>query len=126
MNRSGQWRWGGYDPTPMLIGREAEKQALDHLLARVRQGLSGSLVLRGEAGIGKTALLEYAIASAGDMQVARVVGVESEIELGFAGLHQLLLPFLPELDRLPAPQRQARWPVLAQLSVFSASTGWPQ
>lgn len=69
--------------------------------------MSGALVLRGEAGIGKTALLEYAIASAGDMQVARVVGVESEIELGFAGLHQLLLPFLPELDRLPAPQRQA-------------------
>ncbi|HME01471.1 MAG TPA: ATP-binding protein, partial [Solirubrobacteraceae bacterium] len=60
-----------------LFDREREKHALDRLLAAVRQGLSGAFVLRGEAGIGKTALLEYAIESAGDMQVARVTGVES-------------------------------------------------
>ncbi|HMD56955.1 MAG TPA: LuxR C-terminal-related transcriptional regulator [Solirubrobacteraceae bacterium] len=91
----------------MLFDREREKHALDRLLAAVRQGLSGAFVLRGEAGIGKTALLEYAIESAGDMQVARVTGVESEVELPFAGLHQLLIPFLAGLERLPAPQREA-------------------
>ena len=64
-------------------------------------------MLRGEAGIGKTALLEYAIASAADMQVCTSVGIESEMELGFAGLHQLLVPFLGRLERLPGPQREA-------------------
>jgi DNA-binding CsgD family transcriptional regulator len=91
----------------MLLGREGERREIDRLLAVVREGLSGALVLRGEAGIGKSALLEYAVASAGDMQVASVVSVESEMELGFAGLHQLLVPFLPGLERLPAPQREA-------------------
>jgi hypothetical protein len=65
------------------------------------------LVLRGETGIGKTALLEHAIASASDMQVARVVGVETEMELGYAGLHALLRPFATEMGSIPAPQRQA-------------------
>jgi len=91
----------------MLLDREEERRELDRLLALVREGLSGVLVVRGEAGIGKSALLEYAVASAGDMQVVSVVGVESEMELGFAGLHQLLVPFLPGLERLPAPQREA-------------------
>jgi DNA-binding CsgD family transcriptional regulator/tetratricopeptide (TPR) repeat protein len=69
--------------------------------------MSGALVLRGETGIGKTALLEHAISSADDFLVVRALGIESEMELGFAGLHQLVLPFLPHLDRLPAPQREA-------------------
>lgn len=90
-----------------LVDRVAESAALDGMLAAIRDGLSGVLVLRGEAGIGKTALLEYATEQAGDMQVARVAGAESEMDLGFAGLHQLLVPFLPGVDRLPAPQRQA-------------------
>ena len=98
---------GAYDPRTMLLDRERERRELDRLLALVREGLSGALVVHGEAGIGKSALLEYAVASAQDMQVASVVGVESEMELGFAGLHQLLVPFLPGLGRLPAPQRQA-------------------
>jgi len=91
----------------MLLDRDTEKQALDRLLATVHEGLSGSIVLRGEAGIGKSVLLEYAITPAADMQVASVVGVQSEIELGFAGLHQLLVAFLRSLERLPAPQREA-------------------
>ncbi len=91
----------------MLLDRDVEKQALDRLLETVRGGLSGSLVLLGEAGVGKSVLLDYAIVSAGDMQVTSVAGVESEMELGFAGLHQLLVPFLPGLERLPLPQRDA-------------------
>jgi DNA-binding CsgD family transcriptional regulator len=91
----------------MLVDREAEKQELDGLLAAVREGFSGVLVLRGEAGIGKTALLEYALRSAADMRIARAVGIESEMELGFAGLHQLLVPFVGRLERLPGPQREA-------------------
>jgi AAA ATPase domain len=69
--------------------------------------LSGVLVLRGEAGIGKTALLDWAAGQASGMQVARVAGVQSEMGMGFAGLHQLLVPFLGGLQELPAPQRQA-------------------
>jgi DNA-binding CsgD family transcriptional regulator len=90
-----------------MLDRRAEADALGRLLAAVRDGLSGILVLRGEAGIGKTELLEHAVALAADMRVARVVAVESEMELGFAGLHQLLVPFLAGIDRLPAPQREA-------------------
>ena len=77
------------------------------MLAGVRGGVSGVLVLRGPAGIGKTALLDWTVGQAGDMQVTRVAGVESEMDLGFAGLHQVLVPFLGEIDRLPAPQRAA-------------------
>jgi DNA-binding CsgD family transcriptional regulator len=91
----------------MLLDRRAEKDELDRVLGAVREGLSGVLVLRGEAGIGKTMLLEYAVESAADMQVARSVGIESEMELGFAGLHQLLVPFLAGIERLPGPQRHA-------------------
>ena len=77
------------------------------LLQAAKDGFSGSLVLRGEPGIGKTALLEYAAVQASGMQVARLTAVESEMEVGYAALHQLLTPFLPELDVLPAPQREA-------------------
>jgi DNA-binding CsgD family transcriptional regulator len=91
----------------MLVGRAKEAEAVVDVLAAVRDGLSGALVLRGPAGIGKTTLLDWAARAASDMQVARVAGVESEMDLGFAGLHQLLMPFLPGLDRLPEPQRAA-------------------
>jgi DNA-binding CsgD family transcriptional regulator len=91
----------------MLLEREQECRAVDRLLAAVRDRSSGVLVLLGEAGIGKTVLLEHAVRSAADMHVARVTGVESETHLGFAGLHQLLVPFLDGLGRLPARQRQA-------------------
>ncbi|MQA76389.1 MAG: AAA family ATPase, partial [Solirubrobacterales bacterium] len=72
-----------------LRGRDAECAALDRLLAAARSGKSGALVVSGEPGIGKTALLEYAIDSASDLLLLRAVGVQSEIELAFAGLHQL-------------------------------------
>ena len=91
----------------MLRGRTAECAALDDLLRAVRAGASGTLVLRGEAGIGKSALLDYAAARAEGCQVVRATGVESEMELPFATLHQLCLPLLERVDRLPAPQAAA-------------------
>jgi DNA-binding CsgD family transcriptional regulator len=80
---------------------------LDDLVSAVRGGESRSVVLRGEAGIGKTALLEYLVASASDLRVVRAVGVESDMELAFAGLHQLCAPLLDRIEELPAPQRRA-------------------
>ncbi|HWX95346.1 MAG TPA: AAA family ATPase [Solirubrobacteraceae bacterium] len=91
----------------MLLGRRSECEALDSLLAAVRGGHSGALVVRGEPGVGKTALLERAIESAPDLTVVRAVGVESEMELAFAALHQLCAPMLDRLERLPRPQRDA-------------------
>jgi DNA-binding CsgD family transcriptional regulator len=90
-----------------LRGRRSECAALDQLLASARAGDSGVLALRGEAGIGKTALLDYLLGRASGCRRARAVGVESEMELAFAGLHQLCAPFLGLLDRLPEPQRDA-------------------
>ena len=90
-----------------LKGRARECALLDRLVGAIRQGESRSLVLRGEAGIGKTALLEYLVESASDLTVVRAVGVESEMELAYASLHQLCAPLLDRLERLPAPQRQA-------------------
>src|SRR3954447_19662497 len=95
----------------MLRGRRSECEVLDRLLARVRAGRSGALVVRGEAGVGKTALLEYAVESGSDLRIAPggggEVGVESEMELAFAALHQLCAPMLDRLERLPDPQRDA-------------------
>jgi DNA-binding CsgD family transcriptional regulator len=91
----------------MLRGRDDERGVLDRLLDEARAGQSGVLVLRGEAGVGKTALLEYAIESASDLTVVRAVGVESEMELAYAALHQLCAPLLDRLERLPDPQRNA-------------------
>jgi DNA-binding CsgD family transcriptional regulator/DNA polymerase III delta prime subunit len=91
----------------MLLGREAEQQILDELLHQARSGRSAVLALRGEPGIGKTALLDYAHAKAPDMTVLRCVGIEAEHEFPFAGLHQLLRPCLGLLDRLPVPQAAA-------------------
>jgi predicted ATP-dependent serine protease len=73
----------------MLIGRRNESRMLDAALEGARAGRSGVLVVRGEAGVGKTALLQYAIESASDLRVLRTVGVESEMELAFAALQQL-------------------------------------
>jgi len=94
-------------PGGRLRGRASECALLDDLVSAIRRGESRSLVLRGEAGIGKTALLEYLIASAPDATVVRAVGVQSDMELAFASLHQLCGPLLDALERLPAPQRQA-------------------
>src|SRR6201996_9620507 len=91
----------------MLLGRREECSVLDRLLDGARAGRSAALVLEGEAGVGKTALLDYAIGSASDLRVLRAVGVESEMELAFAALHQLCAPLLDRLERLPLPQRNA-------------------
>ncbi len=91
----------------MLMDRRTERSALDSLLACARGGLGCALVLRGEPGVGKTALLEYAIESASGFRIARAGGVESEMKLAFAALHQLCAPLLDRLERLPDPQRAA-------------------
>ena len=91
----------------MLIGREAEQQQISALVAGARVRQSGVLVLSGEAGIGKTALLDDAAELAGDMRVLRVAGSEHESGLGFAGLHQLLAPAAPFIARIPEPQADA-------------------
>jgi len=90
-----------------LLGRPAERAAIDRVLRAVRDGLSGTLVLRGEPGVGKTTLLRYAIDAAPDLRVSSIAGVESEISMEFGGLHQILRPFLALLDDLPPPQRGA-------------------
>jgi DNA-binding CsgD family transcriptional regulator len=91
----------------MLLDRLPERAALSRLLDAARAGRSGVLVMRGEPGVGKTALLEYAVESAAGLRVARVAGVESEMELAFAGLQQLCAPMLDKLGGLPDPQRAA-------------------
>jgi len=90
-----------------LRGRSTECGRLKQLLAAIRGGEGRALLLRGEPGIGKTALLEYLVESAPDMTVLRATGVESEMALPFAGLHQLLLPLHDRFDRVPAPQQEA-------------------
>ncbi len=90
-----------------LLGRGGERDRLTAILDDARRGLSGVLVLRGEPGAGKTALLDYAQAAAADLKVIRIDGVETEMELSFAALHQFLRPCLGNLDVLPAPQRTA-------------------
>ena len=90
-----------------LRGRTVECAQLDRLLASARAGASGALVVRGEAGAGKSALLEYVRGRASGCAIVRAAGVESEMELAFAGLHQVCAPFLNLLDRLPSPQADA-------------------
>jgi DNA-binding CsgD family transcriptional regulator len=91
----------------VLLDRRAERAAIDRVLDAVRGGFSGTLVLRGGPGVGKSTLLQYAAAGAPDLRVSGVTGVESEISMEFGGLHQLLVPCLTELDQLPPPQRGA-------------------
>jgi DNA-binding NarL/FixJ family response regulator len=106
----------------MLRGREIQQAVIDELLGQARAGASGALTLRGEPGIGKTALLDYAASRAkgDDMPVLRAVGVESEAELPFAGLHQLTRPALDHLGALPEPQRLA---LSAAFGLTSGSAG---
>jgi DNA-binding CsgD family transcriptional regulator/tetratricopeptide (TPR) repeat protein len=93
--------------TPAFRGRARERQALDQLLDRVGGGESAVLVIRGEAGIGKTALMRYCARQASGCRLVQVAGVESEMELPFAALHQLCTPMLSSLDALPEPQQRA-------------------
>ncbi|TCM44529.1 LuxR family transcriptional regulator [Kribbella sp. VKM Ac-2568] len=95
------------DAGTRLLGRRSECDSLDRLLVAARIGQSRVLVLRGEAGVGKTALLEYLSARSQGFRIVRVAGVQSEMEFAFAGLHQLCAPLLDRLDRLPAPQQEA-------------------
>ncbi len=92
---------------PGFVGRTSERQVLDGLLARVRGGESRVLVIRGEAGIGKTALLRYTARQASGFRLAPLTGVQAEMELPFAGVHQLCATMLDRLEVLPAPQRDA-------------------
>jgi DNA-binding CsgD family transcriptional regulator len=91
----------------MLFGRDAECARIDAVIDGARERRSGSLVLRGEAGIGKTALIEYAVERAGGFRVLSALGVESEAELAFAGLQQLLRPVMDVVPTLPSPQSGA-------------------
>src|SRR3954468_24991695 len=93
--------------TTALTGRRSECDVLDRLIDAVSAGESRALVLRGEPGVGKTALVEYAVEQASEFRVVRAAGVQSEMELAFAGLHQLLASMLDRLDALPAPQSEA-------------------
>lgn len=104
-------------PGSALLGRRTECDAVDRLLESVQAGQSRVLVARGEAGAGKSALLEYLAGRASQCRVVRVAGVESEMELAYAGLHQLCAPLLEYHERLPGPQRDA----LA--TVFGLSAG---
>src|SRR6516225_6039306 len=85
------------EPTLSLVNRQRERAALDGLLGDLRSGRGRALVVRGEAGVGKSALLKYVAGAAADMRVARAVGVESEMELAFASLHLLCAPLLDRL-----------------------------
>ena len=91
----------------MLLDRIDERDALDRLVDAASGGLSGALVLHGEAGMGKTALLDYTVSSCQSLRVLRITGVEAEREFGFAALHRLLAPLLGDMENLPVPQRNA-------------------
>src|SRR5271156_3225708 len=100
------------DPGPRgltsgLTGRRGECAVLDQLIDAVRAGRSRVLVVRGEPGVGKSALLDYLAGRASGCRVVRAAGVESEMELAFAGLHQLLASVLDRLEGLPGPQQEA-------------------
>src|SRR5919205_1341678 len=94
-------------PSSGLLDRVSECDVLERLVAGVRAGQSRVLVIRGEAGVGKTALLGHLSAAAKGCRIARAAGVESEMELPFAGLHALCAPMLGRIGRLPSPQRDA-------------------
>src|SRR3954447_4868382 len=94
-------------PSSAFLDRLSGRDALERLVAGVRAGQSRVLVLRGEAGVGKTALLAHLSAAANGCRIVRAMGVESEMELAFAGLHALCAPMIGHLDGLPDPQRDA-------------------
>src|SRR5829696_3914783 len=95
------------ETTERLLGRQRERDALERLLDAAREGHGGVLVVHGQPGIGKTAVLEYAVKAASDFRIARTVGAEGETELPFAALQQLCSPSLDLIERLPDPQREA-------------------
>jgi DNA-binding CsgD family transcriptional regulator len=96
-----------WERVPTLVGRRAERDTLDKFVEALRAGESRALVVSGEAGVGKTALLEYLAEQAVECRVLRATGVQSEMELAFAALHQMCSPILANLDRLPEPQADA-------------------
>src|SRR3954468_22678144 len=115
----------------MLRGRDQERAHIDALLEAARDGRSGTLVLRGDAGIGKSALLACAIEQADGLRVLRALGVESESELPFSALHELVRPILQFVDVLPSVQRDALRGALAlgppgqvdRFAVYAATLG---
>src|ERR1700690_310667 len=94
-------------PGQHLLGRQREREALDRLLEATRGGEGGAMVVYGEPGVGKTALLDYAVEAGRDFRAVRTAGVEGEMELPFVALQQLCAPFLALTERLPEPQRDA-------------------
>jgi DNA-binding CsgD family transcriptional regulator/tetratricopeptide (TPR) repeat protein len=108
---------GTGSPAAGLTGRLSERGVLDRFVADVRAGEGRALVVRGEPGVGKTALLDYLTGRASGCRVVRAAGVQSEMELAFAGLHQLCAPMLDHAESLPGPQREAL------LAVFGLSAG---
>jgi hypothetical protein len=106
-------------PAVALTGRLSERDALDRFVADVRAGEGRALVVRGEPGVGKTVLLDYLAGRASGCLVARSAGVQSEMELAFAGLHQLCAPMVDHAEVLPGPQREAL------RAVFGLSVGPP-
>src|SRR4051812_36447486 len=97
----------GLLPGAQLLGREREREVLSRLLEGVRGGRGGVLVVHGDPGVGKTALLEWTVEEGRQLRVLRTVGVEGEMELPFAALQQLCSPILDRSERLPDPQRGA-------------------
>src|SRR5580692_4028524 len=95
------------EPAAGLTDRLRERGVLDRFVASVRAGAGRALVVRGEPGVGKTALLDYVAGRASGCRIARAAGVQSEMELAFAGLHQLCAPMLEHAQALPVPQREA-------------------
>src|SRR5437588_11844634 len=102
------------------MDRLEERQALDRALDAARRGLSAALVVRGEPGVGKTSLLGYAVDSAAGFRIVHLAGVESELELGFAGLHRLLVSFPSALAGLPQRQREALGSVFGLIEGMAA------
>jgi DNA-binding CsgD family transcriptional regulator len=94
-------------PGAQLLGRQREREVLDRVLKAARGGKGGVLAVYGEAGVGKSALLEYTIESGQDFRIVRTIGVEGEMELAFAALQQLCSPSLDFMEHLPDPQRDA-------------------
>ena len=100
---SGSWRFA----ERLLLDRQREQRVVDDVLNHVRGGFSGALVFRGDAGVGKTSLLDYAVRAAAGFEISAVVGAEPEMGFAFGAVHQLLVPFLGLAGDLPVPQRQA-------------------
>ena len=103
----GVWASETQHRTRRLVGREQEKRALDGLLDALSLGESRALVIHGDPGMGKSALLGYLADRTSGCRLVSIAGIEAEMEFPFAALHQLSAPMLDQLERLPAPQRQA-------------------